>query len=291
MLLGGLECGGTKMICAVGDENGRIVDKVSIPTETPEETMPKIIEYFLQYPIFSLGIACFGPLDLRPESKKYGYITSTTKLAWRDFDILGTLEQALDIPCSIDTDVNGSVLGEITYGGMRGLKVGVYITVGTGVGTGVYVNGSLVHGMLHPEGGHIMLRRHPEDSFPGMCFYHRDCLEGLASGPALEKRAGCKAYDIPKDSQLWEFEAYYIAQAIVDYIMTISPERIVLGGGVMKQEHLLPMIRAQVDKLLAGYIVTKETKNLDRYIIASPLKGDQGIMGCLKLAFDAACAS
>lgn len=288
MLLGGLECGGTKMVCAIGDESGKIMDRVTIPTETPEITLPRIIEYFLNYPIAALGIACFGPIDLDRSSKKYGYITSTTKLPWRDFDILGNLEQALDIPCGFDTDVNGACLGEITYGSMRGLKNGIYITVGTGIGVGAFCNGALVHGMLHPEGGHVLVRRHPDDKFFGGCFYHRDCLEGLASGPAIKERTGRLAQDISDDDPSWRFESYYLAQAIVDYIMLLSPERIVLGGGVMNRKHLFPMIREQVRELLGGYITTPKIANLDKYIVPSALNGDQGIMGCMKLAYDEA---
>lgn len=287
MILGGLEGGGTKMVCAIGDEHGRITDQISIPTETPEITMPKIIDYFKGFPIEALGVASFGPIDLDRTSPTYGYITSTTKLAWRNYDILGTLKRALGVPAGFDTDVNGSALGEVTYGCMKGLKSGVYVTVGTGVGVGVYCNGALVHGMLHPEAGHVIINRHPDDLCEGSCHYHKNCLEGLAAGPAMEKRAGKKAALLAADDKLWEIESYYIAQAVVDYIMILSPQKIVLGGGVMKQEQLFPMIREQVIKLLGGYINTKEIENIAEYIVPASLNGDQGIMGCMKLAYDA----
>lgn len=291
MLLGAIEAGGTKMICAIGDETGRITDRISIPTETPEKTMPAILEYFRKFPICAMGIACFGPIDLNRNSKTYGFITSTTKVAWRNYDFLGTVQRELKVPCGFDTDVNGAALGEATYGCMKGLENGLYITVGTGVGVGVLCNGALVHGMLHPEGGHVLLKRHPDDSCEGICVYHGDCLEGLASGPAIEKRAGRKAQELDEHDHEWEIESYYLAQGICDYIMILSPEKIVMGGGVMNQPHLMPMVREKVKKLLAGYICTSQTDNIDSYIVPTSLGGDQAVMGCMKLAYDAACNS
>lgn len=291
MLLGAIEGGGTKMICAVGEEDGRIIDKVTIPSGTPDDTMPAIIDYFVSNPVCALGVGCFGPLDLDKQSRTYGYITSTTKVAWQNYDILGVLKSSLKIPCGFDTDVNAAALGEVTYGGMRGIKNGVYITVGTGIGTGMYLNGALLHGMLHPEGGHIPVRPHRDDTFEGYCPFHKNCLEGMASGPAIEMRVGKKAELLAPDDPVWEFESYYIAQAICSYVLTVSPEKVVLGGGVMKQPQLLNMIRTKVVDMLGGYIKAKRIANISDYIIASPLCGDQAIKGCMKLAFDAACAS
>lgn len=291
MLLGGIEGGGTKMVCAVGDEFGKIYDKVSFPTLTPADTMPKIIEYFKAFEICGLGLASFGPVDLNPESETYGYITSSTKLDWKYYDIMGTLKRALNVPIKIDTDVNVAALGEVAFGAMKGVHNGLYITIGTGVGVGEYVNDALVHGSLHPEGGHVLVRRHPEDDFPGICSYHGDCLEGMASGPAIEKRAGMSAKDLPEDARDWEFVSYYVAQGICSYILTISPERIILGGGVMNREHVIPMIRREVVRLMNGYIDTKEMKDIDNYIIPASLGGEQAVMGCMKLAHDAALNS
>ena len=291
MLIGALEGGGTKMVCAVGEENGRIIDRISIPTRTPEETMPQIIEYFKKHMVCALGIVCFGPLDLNPTSPTYGYITTTTKAEWRNYNILGTLRDALDVPCGFDTDVNGAVMGEVAYGCMRRVRNGVYITVGTGIGVGIYSNGALVHGMLHPEGGHVLVRRHPSDTYAGVCSYHGDCLEGLASGPAIEERAGCKAYELAPDDRIWTYESYYLAQAVCNYILTISPEKIVLGGGVMKQEQLFPMIREDVRRMLAGYIQAPEMEDLEHYIVPASLDDNQGVLGGIRLAYDAAIMS
>ncbi len=284
MLLGALEAGGTKMVLAIGNENGEILEQTSIPTETPDITLPKIIDYFKDKDIKALGIGSFGPIDLDKNSKTYGYITSTPKLAWVNCDIVGTLTKHLGVPVGFDTDVNGSALGEATWGSTKGVDSSIYITIGTGVGVGVYQNGKLLHGMLHPEAGHVLLSRHPEDSFTGACPYHSNCFEGLAAGPAIEKRWGKKAYELAPDHKAWELEAYYIAQALVGYIFTLSPHRIVLGGGVMHQTHLFPMIREQVITLINGYLKTPLLEDIDNYIVPAALNDDQGIMGCIKLA-------
>lgn len=284
MLYGALEAGGTKMVLAVGDENGSILEQVSIPTDIPAVTIPKIIDYFRDKKILALGIGSFGPVGLDHSSPAYGYITSTPKLAWADFDLVGTLKQALSIPIGFDTDVNASVLGEVTWGSLKGLPSGIYITVGTGIGVGVYLNGSLLHGMLHPEAGHILLNKHPLDSFEGVCPFHPNCLEGLASGPSIEKRYHKKAFELDEHSKAWEIEAYYLAQGIVSYILTLSPHRIVMGGGVMNQKQLFPLIRRGVVELLNGYIETPQLKEAKNYIVPSLLDGKQGILGCIRLA-------
>lgn len=286
MRLGALEAGGTKMVCAIGNENGEILERVSIPTETPDITMPKLISYFADKEIDALGIGCFGPIDLNRDSDTYGCITTTPKLAWKNYNIVKMFQEALSVPVGFDTDVNGSALGEATWGITKGLENSIYITIGTGIGTGIITNGKLLHGMLHPEGGHLLLSRHPKDSFEGTCPYHKTCLEGLASGPAIEARWGEKGTELAKRREVWELEAYYIAQALVDYIMVISPQRIVIGGGVMHQEHLLPLIREEVKRQLAGYIDTKELLNMDQYVVLPSLNDNQGIMGALKLGLN-----
>ncbi len=284
MLFGALEAGGTKMVLAIGNEDGEILEQISIPTETPSITIPKIIDYFKQKNIVALGIGSFGPIDLDKNSATYGYITSTPKLAWKNYDIVGNIKKSLPIPIGFDTDVNGSALGEATWGSTKGIASSIYITVGTGIGVGVYQNGNLMHGMLHPEAGHILLSKHPMDTFEGVCPYHPNCLEGLASGPSIEKRWGKKAIELQDNQQVWEMEAYYLAQALVNYILTLSPHRIILGGGVMHQEQLFPLIRQQVSKLLGGYIKTSQLENLEQYIVPPSLNDNQGIMGCIQLA-------
>ena len=188
MRLGALEAGGTKMVCAIGDETGKIFEQISFPTKTPEDTVPAMIEYFQKADVEALGIGCFGPIDPDKKSKTYGYITSTPKLAWADYDMAGAFERALGIPVGFDTDVNGSVLGEVTFGQAKGKSCVIYITIGTGVGAGIYIEGRLLHGMLHPEAGHVMVNRREDDKYEGKCPYHKACLEGMAAGPALEAR-------------------------------------------------------------------------------------------------------
>lgn len=284
MFYGALEAGGTKMVLAVGNEKGEIIEQTSIPTNHPSITIPEIITYFKDKDIKALGVGSFGPVDLNTASPTYGWITSTPKLDWTNYNLVGALEEGLQIPIGFDTDVNASCLGESVYGSTKDVNSSIYITIGTGVGVGAYINGSLLHGMLHPEAGHILLGKHPEDNFTGVCPYHSHCLEGFASGPAIEKRHGKKAYLLKDEPHVWELEAYYIAQALVNYILTLSPERIVLGGGVMHQEQLFPLIREQVLSLLNGYLNTKEIQNLDTYIVPAALGGDQGIIGCIELA-------
>ena len=283
MRLGALEAGGTTMVCAIGDENGNIKERVSIPTKTPEETIPLLVDFFKQREIDALGIGCFGPLELNPKAEKYGYITTTTKLAWRNFDFLGSMKNALQCPVGFDTDVNGSVLGEVTFGQAKGKSCALYLTIGTGIGAGIYIEGKLLHGMLHPEAGHVLITRKETDIYEGKCPYHKNCLEGLASGPAIEGRYGKKATDLAEEEDVWDLEADYIAQALTGYILTLSPEIIILGGGVMHQMQLFPLIRKKVTEYLGGYVNTEELSDMEHYIVPASLHDDQGIMGCLEL--------
>lgn len=284
MRIGAIEAGGTKMVCAIGDEQGIIEEKIVIPTDTPEITMPKMIEYFRERDIEALGIGCFGPIDLNRQSETYGYITSTPKLDWVNYNIVGTLKDSLKVPVGFDTDVNGAILGEVTWGAARGCEVAIYITVGTGVGVGVYANGNLLHGLMHPEAGHILLQRKEGDGFRSNCPYHENCMEGLASGPAIEVRYGKKAIDLTKRKEVWDLEAYYIGQAITNYILMLSPNKVILWGGVMHQEQLFSLVRKEVKKLLNGYIQNESIlHNIDEYIVAPGLGDEPGIKGALKL--------
>ena len=272
------------MVCAVGDETGKIFEQISIPTETPEITVPRMTEYFKKAQVEALGIACFGPIDPDKSSATYGYITSTPKLAWADYNIVGAFEEALGCPVGFDTDVNGSVLGEVTFGQAKGKNCAMYLTIGTGVGAGIFIEGKLLHGMLHPEAGHVLIQKRENDTYAGRCPYHKNCLEGHAAGPAIEERWGKKAIELKDKEEVWDLEAYYIAQALCGYILTISPEIIILGGGVMHQEQLFPMIRSYVKEMLNGYIKTEELEHIENYIVPASLHDDQGIMGCLELA-------
>ncbi len=284
MLLGALEAGGTKMVCAVGDEKLNLLDKITIPTGDPETTIPEVIRYFQDKKIEALGVGAFGPIDLKVSSESYGCILDSTKLAWRHYPLRKRLIEDLGIPIGLDTDVNAACLGEVAKGTAAGYDPVVYITIGTGIGAGIYVNGRLLHGMLHPEAGHIYLMKHPEDPYSGNCPYHKHCFEDLAAGTAIEKRWGKRAAELADCREVWELESYYIAQALVDYIMILSPELIILGGGVMNQRQLFPLIRDKVRVLMGGYVNTRRMADLDSYIIPASLGGDQGIIGCLRLA-------
>lgn len=284
MRLGALEAGGTKMVCAIGDETGKIYEQVSIPTQTPEITIPKLLEFFRERSVEALGIACFGPIGLNRRKPDYGCITSTPKLAWRNYNIVKKFEDELGCPIGFDTDVNGSVLGEVTFGQAKGKNCVLYLTIGTGVGGGIYIDGKLLHGMVHPEAGHVLIRKRGDDPYEGKCPYHKTCLEGLAAGPAIEERWGSKAAALADRAEVWDLEADYIAQALVGYILTLSPEMIILGGGVMHQEQLFALIRMKVQDLLGGYVQAEELDDMEHYIVPASLHDDQGIMGCLELA-------
>ena len=286
MRIGALEAGGTKMVCAIGDENGQILERVSIVTENPDKTMPEILEFFRRYTFDAIGIGTFGPVDLDRTSPTYGYITSTPKISWRNFNLLGSMKREFAVPIGLDTDVNASAIGEASYGITRGLDSSIYITVGTGIGVGVILDGKAVHGMQHPEAGHILLVRHPEDNYTGHCPYHPNCLEGLASGPAIEERFGVKAAELPGDSLAWEIESFYLAQALVDFTLVYSPKRIVLGGGVMHQKQLFPKIREKYREMLNHYVDTPYVKDLNNYIVPYSLNDNQGIMGCIRIGLD-----
>lgn len=288
MLIGGIEAGGTKMVCAVGDENGAIRDRVSFPTRQPKETFEDLIGYFKGWDIQALGVGCFGPLDLDRKSETYGYITKTPKKGWENCDVVGTLKKALHVPVGFDTDVNGAVLGEVTWGAAKGAESAIYVTVGTGVGVGVYVNGGLLHGLVHPEAGHILLMRHPKDTYEGCCPFHGNCMEGLASGTAVTGRWGKKGAELADRDEVWELEAYYIAQAIANYIFAYSPQKIILWGGVMHQEKLFAMVRKEVRSMLKDYIPHDTLLgDMENYIVPPALGEDPGIMGAIRLGLDA----
>ena len=284
MRLGGLEARGSKMICAVGTEDGVLLDQTIIPTRGPKETMEDVIAYFRDKEIEALGIASFGPVDIHKNSDTYGYILDTPKEAWQHFNLLGTIRDALQVPVELETDMNGACLGELTFGCAKGLDSVVYVSIGTGIGAGIAANGQLLHGMIHPEAGHMLLRRHPRDGYEGSCPFHATCFEGLASGPAIEERWGRPAEELHNNATVWEMESHYIAQAMVNLILIMSPRVIILGGGVMKNEALFPMIRKRVKKILNGYLNTDEMEDLDKYIVPASLKGNQGVLGCIELA-------
>lgn len=283
MRYGALEGGGTKMAAAVLEGN-RIGERVQFPTRTPGETLPELAAWFRERKIGALGIASFGPVDLDTASPTYGYITSTPKIPWQMCDILGYFRRELGVPCAFDTDVNAAALSEWRLGAARGADPMLYVTVGTGIGGGAVINGRLLHGAMHPEWGHILIAPHPEDPMPeGNCPFHRGCLEGLASGPAMQKRWGMPAGELPDDHPGWEMEAYYLAQLCVAALMTLSVRKIVLGGGVMGHRALYEKVRVQTEKLLGGYLTSPNVRDMEKLIVPPALWPDSGLVGAALL--------
>ncbi|WP_062108957.1 ROK family protein [Bacillus niameyensis] len=284
-MLGAIEAGGTKFVCAVGNEDGTLIERIQLDTLTPEETMPKVIEFFQKHTVTAIGIGSFGPVDIDKSSSTYGNITSTPKPGWTNYPFLQTMKDALNVPMEFNTDVNAAALGELMLGAAKGEESCLYITVGTGIGAGAVVQGELLQGLSHPEMGHILVRKHPEDNYEGFCPYHHDCLEGIAAGPAIEKRWGKKGIELQDQQEVWELEAYYLAQALMQYILIISPKKIIMGGGVMKQKQLFPLVQKKLQELLNGYVALPQiTEQIENYIVPPALGDNAGITGALMLA-------
>jgi fructokinase len=245
------------------------------PTTTPEETLSRVIQFFRNQtePVAAVGIGSFGPVDPDPASPTYGYVTSTPKPGWRDADVAGQIQRALNVPVGFDTDVNAAALGEYRWGAAQGLDTFVYLTVGTGIGGGGVVGGKLMHGLIHPEMGHIPVPHdHARDPFAGACPFHGDCLEGLASGPAIERRWGVKADMLPPDHPAWELEAEYLAAGLWSMVCMLSPQRIILGGGVMEQAHLFPLVRRKLQAKLRGYVQAPAIlREIDQFVVLPEL--------------------
>lgn len=290
-LVGGIEAGGTKFVCAVGTGPEDVRTVIRYPTTTPEETIGRAVAFFRERAaelgsLAAVGIGSFGPVDVDPDSPTWGHITSTPKEGWANVDFAGAVERALGVPVGFDTDVNAAALGEGRWGAARGLDTFLYLTVGTGIGGGGLVNGRRLHGLLHPEMGHIRIPRDRErDPYPGRCPFHGDCLEGLASGPALGDRWGTPPEDLPPDHPAWELEAEYLGRALAAYSLVLSPERIVVGGGVMHRRELYPMVRARLRDALAGYLQSPEIlERTDRYVVPPGLGDRSGLLGAFALA-------
>lgn len=294
-LWGGIEAGGTKFVCAVGSGPGdALLARREFPTAALDRSLAPILDFFSEHlPLAAIGIAAFGPLDLRKGSPTYGHITSTPKSEWANFDFAGTVA-ALGVPVEIDTDVNGAALAEHRWGAAQGLDTVLYITVGTGIGGGALLGGHLLHGLVHPEMGHIRIPHDGNaDPFPGSCAFHGDCWEGLASGVALEQRwrgrgdltKGQRASDLPADHPAWALEAEYLAHGLATLVCTLSPQRIIMGGGVMQQPGLLDRVRLRTRALLNGYVRDPAiTAHLADYIVPPRLGRDAGVLGAIALA-------
>jgi fructokinase len=293
-LFGAIEAGGTKFVCAVGTGPDDLEEPVRFPTTTPKETLGKCIEFFLKQPkLDAIGVGCFGPIELNRYSASYGRVTVTPKAGWGNADIVGPLEEALGVPIGFDTDVNGAVLGEARWGAAKGLDTAIYITVGTGIGGGALVGGRLAHGLVHPEMGHLLIPQEADDlGFKGHCPFHgARCWEGLASGPAIENRWGKRAETLPADHPAWDLESRYIASALTSLVLVLSPERLILGGGVMQVEALFPLVRKYLMRSLAGYVQADSLiRGIDQYVVPPGLGQRSGIVGALALAEQAASA-
>lgn len=289
-LVGGIEGGGTKFVCAVGTGPEDIRAEIRFPTTTPDETLRQAIAFFQEQqrvaPLAAIGIGSFGPVDPDPQSPTFGYVTTTPKPGWANADFAGAIRRALDVPIGFDTDVNVAALGEHTWGAAQGLDTFIYLTIGTGIGGGGMVGGRLMHGLIHPEMGHIRIPHDwAADPYAGWCPYHGDCFEGLANGPALEKRWGQRAETLALDHPAWPLEAHYLALALVSFICTLSPQRIIMGGGVMAQPHLFPLVRQKTQELLNGYVQSPAIMDhIDEYIVPPGLGGRAGVLGAFALA-------
>jgi len=287
-VFGAIEGGGTKFVCAVGTGPDDLVI-TQFPTTSPEATIHSAVTFLKERSggrLQAVGVGSFGPVDLRPSSPTFGYVTSTPKPGWQNFDFAGAVRNGLDVPVGFDTDVDAAALGEARWGAAQSISDFLYLTVGTGIGAGVIVNGQILHGLVHPEVGHIRIPHNRQrDPYPGCCPFHGDCLEGLACGPSMEKRWGKPARELPIDHPAWALEAHYLALGLTNWVCTLSPKRMILGGGVMQQQSLFPLVRAELIRLLNGYVRSKDLlENVEQYVVPPKLGNRAGIAGALVLA-------
>ena len=290
-MFGGIEAGGTKFICGIGTSPDDL-QTTQFPTSSPDVTLASVIDFFkrVRVPLDGIGIGSFGPIDPDRNSETYGRITSTPKPGWANFDLVGAVRDALNVPIHFDTDVNAALLAEARWGAARGLSDAIYMTIGTGVGGGAMVRGEVIRGLVHPEMGHLRIPHdHARDPFPGTCPYHGDCFEGLACGPAIQARWGAIATTLAPDHPAWALEAQYIAYGLNNLAVSFSTQRILLGGGIMQQSHLFGLVREEFSRLLNGYVQHPELLyHVDRFIQPPQLGGRAGVLGTLVLAEQAA---
>ena len=290
-LLGAIEAGGTKFVCMAARGPNDVLARVRLPTRAPRETLTRAVDFFrgLGERVQAVGIGSFGPVDLDPASDTWGHITSTPKAGWQNVDFAGIVGEALSVPVAFETDVNAAALGEQRWGAAKGLPSCLYLTAGTGIGGGAVIDGRPLHGLIHPEMGHVRVPRALGDAFAGSCVYHGDCLEGMVSGPALEGRTGRPAVDLGDEDPVWDLVAHYLAHAITGFALTLSPHRVILGGGLMHRIHLFPVIRQRLRSLLNGYVQHPLLReDIDGYVVPPGLGDDAGVLGALALALDAA---
>ncbi len=293
-LYAGIELGGTKIVCGLAETDGGLIERVQIDTEAPEKSLPNLKAELKSFAdthgrFAALGIGTFGPLQLDRSSPNFGRLGPSPKLLWRNCDLYGYFNDWLSIPVAIDTDVNAAAVGEAKWGAAVGCDPVVYITVGTGIGGGMLVNGQPIHGLLHPEVGHMRAPRATNDNFEGNCPVHTDCIEGMAAGPAIVDRWGDKLDQLPVDHAAYAQTAHYIAHLVTNSILMLSPKKVVLGGGVMSNESLFPLIRKGVQTLLNGFIAVDEVENrIDELIVPPGLGADAGVLGAIAIAMDVA---
>ena len=294
VVVGAIEAGGTKFVCAVGTGPGDVRAIERFETTTPAETISRAVEFLQlqrrEHCVFSVGIGSFGPIDPRTDSPTWGFITTTPKPGWRNAEFAPLVAQALGVPVAFDTDVNAAALAEGRWGVARGLRDYLYLTVGTGIGGGAVVGGRLLHGLAHPEMGHIRVNRdRARDPFEGVCPYHGDCWEGLASGTAMKARWGRPAEQLPMEHEGWALEAHYLAQGLMNLVLTLAPERVILGGGIPHHPHLHALVGAELLRLLGGYFEHRAlTDDVERYIVAPELGDRAGVLGAMALGLHAA---
>lgn len=287
ILVGGIEAGGTKFNCVVGNSSGDIFSRHTFATTTPEETLAQATKFFTRShskvgPISALGIAHFGPVNINPASVSYGHVLLTPKPGWSNTDVVGYFSAAMQCPVALQSDVNGAAIGEFYLGGAVAVDNFVYITVGTGIGGGVFVNGQLLNQLRHPEIGHMLVAQDwQQDPFVGCCPFHDNCLEGLAAGPAIEHRWGSPAQNLATNHPAWELEAHYLAMLCVNLTYCYAPQKIIFGGGVMQQQQLIPAIRHKFSVLMNGYAPVSTP--IDDYISLSILQHDAATKGALVL--------
>jgi fructokinase len=288
---GAIEAGGTKFVCAIGDATGTLLEESRIDTRDPTSTLGQVVEYLTAAQarhgtLRAIGVGAFGPVDVRPNSSRFGCMLATPKPGWSQADLLAPLRSAFNVPLSLDTDVNAAAVGEWRWGAGRGLDSVAYVTIGTGIGAGVLHHGQAVRGLLHPEIGHVHAARHPADrEFAGVCPFHGDCFEGLISGPAIVARTGRVMADAAPGDPVWELAAEYLGQLSALLVLTHCPERIIFGGGAMQPRLLVPMgerMRAR----LRGYPLLSEHERED-FIVLPGLGPQSGVKGALALAIEA----
>lgn len=291
-LFGGVETGGTWCVCALGRGPDEVVAREQFETGAPAETLDRIIDFFLSHPRpEALGVGAFGPLDVDPESPTWGYVTTTPKPGWQHTAVAGVLAERLGVPVNIDLDVTAAALGEYRWGAGRDARSLCYLTVGTGIGAGLLIDGRPVHGLIHPEVGHMRVPHDRErDPFAGCCPVHGDCWEGLASGTALAQRWQMAPEELPDDHPAWALQAEYLALGILSIVSVVSPHRVIVGGGVMERPGLRARVGRRLSELVAGYLDTPLLgAEVDRYLVAPALGDDAGVLGAIALAQQAVC--